>query len=121
MAYKVIKPFIDLHDNGRVYNAGDDFPRTGLEVSDKRIQQLITVNNNARQVFIRKVGVDDGQKQTGTSKAGREEGQAPEGEQEKVNEFPKHTGGGWYLLSNGEKVQGKDEAVEAEKALKAGD
>lgn len=32
--------------------------------------------------------------------------------------FPKHTGGGWYELSNGEKVQGKDEAAAAEEELK---
>ncbi|WJE51117.1 hypothetical protein QRE66_17600 [Bacillus cereus] len=32
--------------------------------------------------------------------------------------FPKHTGGGWYELSNGEKVQGKDEAVAAEQSLR---
>ena len=31
------------------------------------------------------------------------------------SDFPKHTGGGWYELSNGEKVQGKDEAEKAEK------
>lgn len=30
-------------------------------------------------------------------------------------EFPKHTGGGWYELSNGEKVQGKEKAEKAEK------
>jgi hypothetical protein len=29
----------------------------------------------------------------------------------------KHVGGGWYLLPNGEKVQGKDEALEALKSL----
>ena len=29
--------------------------------------------------------------------------------------FPKHTGGGWYELSNGEKVQGKQEAKEAQR------
>lgn len=29
--------------------------------------------------------------------------------------FPKHTGGGWYELSNGEKVQGKEEAKEAQR------
>lgn len=28
--------------------------------------------------------------------------------------FPKHTGGGWYELSNGEKVQGKEEAEKLE-------
>src|SRR5690606_23292894 len=33
------------------------------------------------------------------------------------SEFPKHTGGGYYELSNGEKVKGKDAAIEAEKAL----
>lgn len=35
------------------------------------------------------------------------------------SDFPKHTGGGWYELSNGEKVQGKDEAKEAQR--KAGE
>ncbi|EJR67523.1 hypothetical protein [Bacillus toyonensis] len=34
------------------------------------------------------------------------------------SKFPKHTGGGWYELSNGEKVQGKDEAISAEKSLR---
>ena len=29
--------------------------------------------------------------------------------------FPKHTGGGWYELSNGDKVQGKQEAKEAQR------
>lgn len=34
-----------------------------------------------------------------------------------IDSYPKHTGGGWYELSNGEKVQGKDEAIAAEKKL----
>ena len=34
------------------------------------------------------------------------------------NEYPLHKGGGWYELSNGETVQGEDDAIEAEKALK---
>ena len=33
------------------------------------------------------------------------------------DEFPKHTGGGWYELSNGEKVQGKQEAKEQQKSV----
>jgi len=33
-------------------------------------------------------------------------------------EYPKHTGGGWYELSNGEKIQGKDHAIAAEDELK---
>lgn len=40
-----------------------------------------------------------------------------EQEESADNEFPKHTGGGYYELSNGEKVQGKDAAIEAEKEL----
>jgi len=42
-------------------------------------------------------------------------------EQTENSEFPKHTGGGYYELSNGEKVKGKDAAIEAEKALKSGE
>lgn len=34
-----------------------------------------------------------------------------------VETYPKHTGGGYYELSNGEKIKGKDAAIEAEKAL----
>ncbi|WP_411236868.1 hypothetical protein [Bacillus infantis] len=37
--------------------------------------------------------------------------------EDKKSDFPKHTGGSWYELSNGEKVQGKEEAVAAEEEL----
>lgn len=36
---------------------------------------------------------------------------------EKTADFPKHVGGGYYELSNGEKIRGKDAAIKAEKAL----
>ncbi|MDK7476337.1 hypothetical protein OWP15_27185 [Bacillus paranthracis] len=39
-------------------------------------------------------------------------------ENQKTSKFPKHAGGGWYELSNGDKIQGKDEAVEAERLLR---
>lgn len=32
-------------------------------------------------------------------------------------DYPIHEGAGWYLLSNGEKVRGKDNALEAEEEL----
>ena len=35
----------------------------------------------------------------------------------KETEYPKHTGSGWYELSNGEKVQGREEAIKSEKEL----
>ncbi|GEM04100.1 hypothetical protein HMI01_10880 [Halolactibacillus miurensis] len=37
----------------------------------------------------------------------------------KEDEYPKHLGGPYYELSNGEKVKGKQEAIEAQKAQKA--
>lgn len=43
-------------------------------------------------------------------------------DEEVAGEYPKHTGGGWYELSNGEKVQGKEEAEEKEiRSLEAGE
>jgi len=43
-----------------------------------------------------------------------------EGSEEIVSDnpdFPKHTGGGYYELSNGEKVKGKEDAIAAEQEL----
>ncbi|MFJ8529641.1 hypothetical protein [Bacillus sp. NPDC094106] len=37
---------------------------------------------------------------------------------ETYSDVPKHTGGGWYELSNGEKVQGKEDAIAFEKSLR---
>lgn len=37
---------------------------------------------------------------------------------EEEKEYPKHTGGGYYELSNGEKVKGKAKAFQAENELK---
>ncbi len=34
------------------------------------------------------------------------------------NEYPEHTGGGYYELSNGDKVKGKAKAFQAENELK---
>lgn len=33
------------------------------------------------------------------------------------NEFPKHSGGSWYELSDGTKVQGESNAIEQQKKL----
>ncbi len=35
-------------------------------------------------------------------------------------EWPKHVGGGYYQLSNGEKIKGKDEAAEAQAKIDKG-
>ena len=38
--YKVIKAFTDLHDNDYPYSVGDVFPRYGINVSEKRLDEL---------------------------------------------------------------------------------
>lgn len=43
--YKVIKPFRDLQDDNHRYIPGDEYPRSGLEVSDSRLEELSTKNN----------------------------------------------------------------------------
>lgn len=50
--YKVIKYFTDLQDNNFSYNAGDTFPRDGLEVSKERIVDLATANNKQNTSLI---------------------------------------------------------------------
>lgn len=92
--YKVLVRFKDLQDDGYDYCEGDTYPRDGLNPSDRRIKELSTEGNRRNIVLIEKIV-------------------------EKVEELElEHVGGGYYELSNGEKVQGKELAIEAEKALR---
>lgn len=50
--YKVIKHFIDLHDNDHSYNEGDIFPREGVDVSKERIEELAGSNNKQHTPLI---------------------------------------------------------------------
>lgn len=43
--YRVIKHFTDLQDNRYAYNPGDEFPREGLKVSKKRLNELASDKN----------------------------------------------------------------------------
>jgi hypothetical protein len=47
MKYKAVIFFKDLHDSNHAYNPGDEYPREGLQVSDKRLEELST-NKNRR-------------------------------------------------------------------------
>ena len=47
--YRTIARFTDLQDNNRLYRVGDEFPRPGLKVSKKRLQELST-NANRRKI-----------------------------------------------------------------------
>lgn len=98
--FKVTKDFTDLKDGNHIYRAGDDYPREGKEVDEERLAELSGTENKRGEALI--VAVNDG------DNIESNEGAA---------DYPKHNGGGWYELSNGETVQGKEAALEAEAKL----
>ena len=56
--YKVIKHFIDLHDNDHSYEEGDIFPREGADVSEERIKELASSDNKQHTPLIELVEKD---------------------------------------------------------------
>lgn len=56
------KPWKDLQDNDYVYNQGDIFPREGLEVSKKRLEELSTINNKIGEILIQKLEKNNDEK-----------------------------------------------------------
>lgn len=53
--YKVISYFTDLQDFNHPYKVGDEFPRLGLKVSDKRLEELASNKNKQGKPLIQKV------------------------------------------------------------------
>ena len=53
--YKVIKHFVDLHDNNHPYEVGDEYPRSGVRVTDVRIAELAGDKNKQGVPLIEKV------------------------------------------------------------------
>ena len=53
--YRAILFFKDLHDNSFEYRPGDVFPRSGLKVSQERLDELATNKNRRGKPLIEKV------------------------------------------------------------------
>lgn len=53
--YRVVKEFTDLKDSNHKYAMGDEFPRSGLIVDQKRIDELNGVNNRLGYAVIKEV------------------------------------------------------------------
>lgn len=106
--FVALKAFTDLEDGRHVYKAGHIYPREGVELDEERAESLLTTDNKRKEALIVQIAVN--------------EEPEPDLEAEEADgvpkEFPASLGGGHYELSNGEKVQGKEKAIEAEKALK---
>ena len=72
--YKVIKHFIDLHDDDHSYEEGDIFPREGIIVKPERIAELAGSNNKQKTPLIELVEETDasgGGEQKGNSRKER--------------------------------------------------
>ena len=52
--HKAIERFADLQDGKYIYDAGDDYPRKGLEVTEERLAELAGYNNKQRRPLIEK-------------------------------------------------------------------
>ena len=53
--YKAIELFTDLQDSNFKYQPGDEFPRHGLKVTKKRINELLGPNNRRGRAVIEEV------------------------------------------------------------------
>ena len=62
--YKVINFFTDLHDKNHAYNVGDTFPRKGIEVTEKRINELLGSDNKQGKPLIKVVEKPKKEKKT---------------------------------------------------------
>lgn len=52
MSYVVLMRFADLQDGNRIYEAGDEYPRPGFEVSMERLAELAGSDNRVGQPLI---------------------------------------------------------------------
>lgn len=57
--YEVIHFFTDLRDYDHPYNVGDEFPRQGVTVSEKRLAELSSSNNRQRRPLIKAVEIPE--------------------------------------------------------------
>ncbi|MEK3887456.1 hypothetical protein [Bacillus sp. FSL K6-3431] len=110
--FVVLKAFADLEDNRHIYGAGKFYPREGAELNEDRADALSSGDNARNEKLIVEVLVKEAPKPFSP------EDPEPDEPKDQEKSFPKHTGGGYYELSNGEKVKGKEKANEAEEALK---
>ena len=67
--YKTIKFFQDMKDNNYPYEAGDIYPREGLEVSEERLSELASDKNLRKEPLIKKVEEKKAEAKPSTKKA----------------------------------------------------
>lgn len=53
MSYVVLTRFADLQDGNRIYEAGDNYPRLGFDVSPERLAELAGSDNRIGKPLIK--------------------------------------------------------------------
>ena len=53
--YEVVYPFKDLKDNNYIYKINDVYPREGLTLTKKRINELASDKNRIGKTLIKKI------------------------------------------------------------------
>lgn len=53
--YKVIESFTDLQDANHLYKVGDEYPRKGMAVDEKRVKELLSSANRRKKPLIEEV------------------------------------------------------------------
>lgn len=114
---KVVNQFRDKDHDNRIYQPGDTYPAEGYSADEERVHYLSEIHPEYNKIYLADVEEIESTQDSDAVQTGDESEPAKEDAKEK-SEFPKHVGGGTYELSNGEKVKGKEEAIEAEEALK---
>ncbi|EAD9138901.1 Rho termination protein [Listeria monocytogenes] len=99
MDYKVLKDFTDLSSN-HIYRKGDKFPREEEAVTKERLEELASSDNKRGEPLIEAVL---SKKETADELS--------------EQAFPEPLPGGYYRLSDGSKVRGKEAAKKAEEKL----
>lgn len=110
---KVVNRFRENEHDERIYQLGDIYPAEGYEANDDRISFLSNIHPKYKKIYLAEVQETEIAAQTAADAIVKEPDDVDD-----AKTFPHHVGGGTYELSNGQKVKGKDEALEAEAALK---
>jgi hypothetical protein len=84
--YKVIKAFTDLQDKRYAYSVGDTYPREGITVSERRLEELSSDKNKRHKPLIEKV---EEEKEEEFMNLPEEPIEEPEKAVEEVKEEPK--------------------------------
>ncbi|WP_017726763.1 hypothetical protein [Halalkalibacterium ligniniphilum] len=101
---KVVAPFRDKLDSEKEYSVGDFYEH----------------ENADRVAFLVERGFLEEKSKQPPHGEGKSEGEKDQKTDDPPDEL-KELGSGWYELPNGEKVQGKDKAMEALAAIEGGE